>query len=191
MQENKKLKPLVLRDDYLVWIDLEMSGLEVQTDVILEIATIITNGNLEVIAHGPHLVINQPDLILETMNDWCKRQHGLSGLTKAVQESNITLQEAEEQTLEFVKLFCKPNTARLCGNSVWQDRIFLQKYMPTFLNYCNYRLIDVSSIKEVVKRWYPTNEAIYFAKSDSHRALDDIQASIDELKHYRAHFFIK
>ena len=182
--------PIIKRDDYLVWIDLEMTGLEIKYDVILEIATIITDGNLNLIAHGPHMVINQPDTILDHMNEWCKKTHGVSGLTRASQESTISIQQAEEETLEFVKLFCKKNSARLAGNSVWQDRIFLQKYMPTLLDYFNYRLIDVSSIKEVIKRWYPTNNNINFTKADNHRALQDIEQSIEELKHYRKHFFI-
>ncbi|HEX2977534.1 MAG TPA: oligoribonuclease [Candidatus Babeliales bacterium] len=183
-------KAIIKRDDYLVWIDLEMTGLEIQYDVILEVATIITDGNLNLIAHGPHLVIHQPDSILDHMNEWCKKTHGASGLTRASQESNITTEQAEAETLEFVKLFCKPNSARLAGNSVWQDRIFLQKYMPVLLNYFNYRLIDVSSIKEVIKRWYPTNEKINFQKADNHRALEDIEQSIKELQHYRTNFFI-
>ncbi|OQA34318.1 MAG: Oligoribonuclease [Candidatus Dependentiae bacterium ADurb.Bin331] len=181
---------IIKRDDYLVWIDLEMTGLLVEQDVILEIATIITDNNLSVVATGPHLIISQPEIVLQTMNEWCKKQHGLSGLTKAVLESVITLEQAQEETLEFIKLFCKPNSARLCGNSVWQDRIFLQKYMPLLLNYFHYRLVDVTSIKEVLRRWYPANQYLEFKKTDTHRALTDIQESIDELKHYRKHFFI-
>src|SRR5438128_36047 len=114
----------------LVWIDLEMTGLNSATDVILEIATIITDGQLMLLAQSPSLVIHQPDSILTTMNEWCTKQHGLSGLTKAVKESTLTLSHAEEQTLDLVKKLCPPGLARLAGNSVWQDRIFLQKYMP-------------------------------------------------------------
>jgi oligoribonuclease len=174
----------------LVWIDLEMTGLDPHKDVMLEIASIVTDSDLNIIAYGPDIVIHQSDEILQNMNPWCIKYHGLSGLTKAVQESTTTLQEAQQATLDFIKQYCPYNTARLCGNSVWQDRLFLSKYMPDIIAYINYRLIDVSSIKEIIRRWYPDNPATDFLKAESHRALNDIKESIAELNHYRKNFFI-
>lgn len=177
------------RDDLLVWVDLEMTGLEIQHDVILEISTIITDGNLGIIAEGPSLVIHHSDSVVQTMNSWCQKQHYQSGLAEAVKVSKTSCQEAEVQTLEFIQTYCKKNSARLCGNSIWQDRIFLTKYMPSIIEYLNYRMIDVSSIKEVIKRWFPHNPYIDFKKQDTHRALIDIKESIAELQHYRLYFF--
>jgi oligoribonuclease len=174
-----------------VWIDLEMTGLDPHHDVILEIATIITDSNLNIIAQGPALVIHQPEEVLKTMNEWCVKQHGLSGLTQAVRESTVTLEQAQAETLSFIQEYCAPQTARLCGNSVWQDRLFLVRYMPHLIAYLNYRLIDVTSIKEVIRRWYPNSPHIDFAKEEIHRASPDIQESIKELEHYRHYFFIK
>lgn len=181
---------IIRRDDYLVWIDLEMTGLDSARDVILEIATVITDNNLSIVAHGPHLVIHQPEEKLKAMDPWCTKTHTTSGLVKAVQESATSITQAERETLAFVKLFCKKNSARLCGNSIWQDRIFLAAYMPELLSYFHYRLIDISSIKELVRRWYPSNPATEFKKPDTHRASSDIIGSIEELNHYRNHFFI-
>ncbi len=174
--------------DNLVWIDLEMTGLDVQACTILEIATIITDADLEIIAEGPDLVIHQPDEVLEAMDEWNTRHHGDSGLTKAVQESTLSLQQAEKRTLSFVQRYCHRDTAPLCGNSIWQDRRFLGRYMPTLEDYLHYRVIDVSSIKEVVKRWYPDSYRNR-KKGGSHRALDDIRESIAELRHYRETVF--
>jgi len=174
----------------LVWLDLEMTGLIIATDVILEIATVITDGNLNVIAEGPSLVIHQPEEKLIAMGKWCQDHHGKTGLIQAVSDSTITLQQAEEQTLAFIKQHCPPGTGVLSGNTVWQDRVFLDKYMPSISNYLHYRIIDVSSIKELAKRWYPDNKNIEFKKSDRHRALSDVYESIEELKWYRKSFFI-
>jgi len=174
----------------LVWLDLEMTGLIIATDVILEIATVITDGNLNVIAEGPSLVIHQPEEKLIAMGKWCQDHHGKTGLIQAVSDSTITLQQAEEQTLAFIKQHCPPGTGVLSGNTVWQDRVFLDKYMPSISNYLHYRIIDVSSIKELAKRWYPDNKNIEFKKSDRHRALSDVYESIEELKHYRRSFFV-
>lgn len=174
----------------LVWIDCEMTGLYVETDVLLEIATIITDSNLNEIKQGPTFVIHQPDDVLLSMHIWCRTQHGASGLTQAVRDSTTTLQQAEQETLDFVMTYCDPNTAVLAGNSVWQDRLFLQKYMPQLTSYMHYRLVDVSSIKELLKRWYPHDARTDFKKSDNHRALDDIKGSIEELRHYRKNFFV-
>lgn len=176
--------------DYLIWIDLEMSGLELPKDVILEIAVIVTNNQLRIVAEGPSLVIRQPNEILETMNEWCIKQHGLSGLTKAVKDSSITLEDAKQKLMDFLKPYISEGQGVLCGNSVWQDKAFIQHYMPELDNLLHYKIIDVSSIKEVILRWYPKNPLVEFKKQDTHRALTDIRESIEELKYYRNHFFI-
>lgn len=174
----------------LVWLDLEMTGLIIATDVILEIATVITDKDLNVIAEGPSLVIHQPEEKLAAMGKWCQDQHGKTGLIKDVRNSTVTLQEAEEQIAAFIKQHCAPSTGILSGNTVWQDRVFLDKYMPLISTYLHYRIIDVTSVKELVKRWYPDNKNIEFKKSDRHRALSDVYESIAELQHYRKNFFI-
>ncbi len=174
----------------LVWIDLEMTGLDPTKDTILEIATIITDGNLTILDQGPHLIIHQPDTVLERMDQWCKDTHGKSGLTQAIQESTTTIKEAEEQTLECIKQYCPPQKGMLSGNTIWQDRNFLYKYMPRITNYLHYKLLDVTGIQQTVKRWYPNNSYAEFKKADTHRALADIRESIEELKHYRKYFFI-
>ena len=173
-----------------VWLDLEMSGLEVESCRILEIATLITNSELEIIAEGPEIVIHQPDEVLEAMDGWNTKHHGESGLTKAVKESSISLEEAERQTLEFVQEHCKEDKAPLCGNSIWQDRRFLAKYMPRLESYLHYRIIDVSSFKEVIRHWYD-GDAKAPVKASSHRALDDIRESVRELKFYRQQVFVE
>ncbi|HEX4068630.1 MAG TPA: oligoribonuclease [Candidatus Babeliales bacterium] len=173
----------------LVWLDLEMTGLVIETDVILEIATVITDGNLNVIAEGPSYAIHQPEEKLTAMGKWCQDQHGKTGLIEAVRNSTISLQYAEQQTLAFIKQYCAIHTGILSGNTVWQDRVFLDKYMPSVSNYLHYRIIDVTSIKELVKRWYPADKNIEFKKSDRHRALSDVYESMAELNHYRKNFF--
>lgn len=183
------MNSIIPRDDLLVWIDLEMTGLEPEKDSILEIATLITDNKLELIAKGPELIIHQSDLVLNTMNDWCKKQHGKTGLTESVRASTISLQEAERQTLEFIQTYCKKETSPLCGNTIYQDRAFLRKHMPKIDQFLHYRIIDVSSVKELVKRWYPKDPLTEFKKSDTHRALADIQESVSELKQYRDAFF--
>jgi len=171
----------------LIWIDLEMTGLDPETCRILEIATIVTDGQLNEIAAGPDLVVHQPDELLDTMNSWCVRQHGESGLTKAVRESTLSLEAAEEQTLAFLVQHTKPGASPLCGNSVGQDRKFIDRYMPKLANFLHYRTVDVSSVKELVKRWYPPLPV--FTKKGNHRALEDIRDSIAELRFYREHVF--
>lgn len=173
----------------LVWIDLEMTGLDSSVDTILEIATIVTSNQLNSIAQGPALVIHHEDAVLDRMDEWNKKHHGRSGLVDAVRASKVSLKEAEDATLEFLSQCCKKKSAPLCGNSVWQDRIFLKKYMPRLDEFLHYRIIDVSSIKEVVKRWYPESPFANFVKKENHRAHEDITQSIEELKHYRAYFF--
>ncbi len=174
----------------LVWIDLEMSGLNPQVDSILEIATVVTNNDLEIIAEGPNIVIHQPNEILEAMDDWNTTQHNGSGLVKAVRESTISVIEAETQTLAFLQQFTKKRMSPLCGNSVWQDRLFIQRYMRRLDEYLHYRIVDVSSVKEIVRRWYSGNPEEKFIKPENHRALEDILYSIAELRHYRTYFFI-
>ena len=174
----------------LVWIDLEMTGLNPEYDSILEIALIITDAHLKILAEGPHLVIYQPDEILASMNAWCKENHSKSGLIKEVKNSIITLKQAEEQILACIKTYCKPETGLLCGNSVWNDRNFLQKYMTSITQYLHYKLIDTTSIQQLVQRWYPNNPHNEFKKRETHRALDDIHESIEELKNYQKYFFI-
>lgn len=171
----------------LVWIDLEMSGLDPEHDVILEIATLVTGPDLEVVAAGPDLVIHQPDEILEGMDEWNTKHHGESGLTESVRNSEIDTEEAEARTLSFLEEHVEPDSAPLCGNSIGQDRRFLYRYMPELSEFLHYRNIDVSSIKELVYRWYDDLEPP--RKEANHRAMDDIRESIEELRYYREHVF--
>lgn len=171
----------------LVWIDMEMSGLDPEACTVLEIATIVTDADLEVVAEGPDLVIHQPNEVLDAMDAWNTRHHGESGLTAAVRASTIDLREAEDRTLAFIAQHASARTSPLCGNTIWQDRRFLVRYMRRIDAFLHYRMIDVSSIKELVRRWYPTLELP--AKSKAHRALDDIRESIAELRFYREHVF--
>lgn len=183
MAENKEKK--------LIWIDLEMTGLNFKTDVILEIASVVTDSQLNIIAQGPALVIHQPDEKLATMDKWCTNQHKKTGLTAQVQQSIISAEQAEQETLNFLKQHCQEKKSPLCGNSIWVDRVFMQNYMPMLSSFFHYRNIDLSSIKELVREWYPKNPAAQYKKPENHRALEDILASIDELKHYRKYFFIE
>lgn len=178
------------RRESLVWIDLEMTGLNAEFDVILEIATIITDNSLNIIAQGPSFIIHQPDAALALMDPVVRSMHTKSGLLDNVQKSNVTIYEATEETLAFIQQHVAPKSGVLAGNSVWQDRTFLVKYMPQITNYLHYRIIDVSTVKELVQNWYPNNSQIKFKKPDNHRAMEDIDASIKELAHYRKHFFL-
>jgi oligoribonuclease len=173
----------------LIWIDLEMSGLDPQKDVILELALIITDANLHVLHEGPVIAIKQPEYILKTMDPWCQKHHAASGLSDAVRSSQTTLEQAAEQTLAVIKKYCAPRTGLLAGNTVWMDRAFLDRYMPAIVSYLHYRLVDVTSIKQVVGFWYADDPHLDFKKTDSHRALPDIKESIEELQHYRNYFF--
>jgi len=174
-------------DDYLVWMDLEMTGLDPKEDTILEIATVITDGNLKVIAEGPNIVIHQSDEILDHMNDWCKQHHTDSGLSDRVRASNVSLAAAEARTLDFIRQYIPEGKSPLCGNSIHQDRRFLVAYMPKLEAYLHYRNLDVSTVKELVRRWYPALEMP--AKKEEHLALADTLESIDELRFYRKHIF--
>jgi oligoribonuclease len=171
--------------DRLVWIDLEMSGLDVGRERILEIATIVTDGQLRVVAEGPELVVHQPDALLDAMDDWNAKHHGESGLVDRVRASTVDEAEAERRTLEFVAAHVAPRSAPLAGNSVHQDRLFLDKYMPKLSAHLHYRNVDVSTVKELVRRWYPAAFEARPKKKGNHRALDDIRESIEELRYYR------
>ena len=177
------------KEKNLVWLDLEMTGLNPDNDVILEIATIITDPKLNVIALGPHLIINQPTKILDNMNEWCKKIHTKSGLIQAVKQSTVNTLQAEQETLKFIKKHCKPQKGLLSGNSIWSDRTFLRVYMPLILEYLHYKMVDVTSMAEMVSGWYPNDPNREFKKKDEHRALPDILESIEELKHLKKYFF--
>jgi oligoribonuclease len=176
------------RSDQLVWIDLEMTGLNPEKHQVLEIASLVTDGNLKLVAEGPNLVIHHSKAILESMDPWSEKQHAKSGLTARVKESLTGLEEAEQATLNFMKQYCKANVAPLCGNTVHHDRRFLVKYMPSIHEFLHYRHVDVSTVKDIVARWYP-NEKAFGKKKDSHRALQDIRESVEELRFYRERFF--
>ena len=171
-------------------MDLEMTGLDPTTEVIVEIATLITDDDLNVIAEGPDLVINQPEAVLSTMDPVVVEMHTKSGLLTAIRASTVTLEQAGTATLEFIKQHVvEPRTIPLCGNSIGTDRRFLVRYLPEIENYLHYRSVDVSTIKELVKRWYPGIEITRPTKSGAHRALDDVRESIRELKFYRENVF--
>ncbi|HEU0036900.1 MAG TPA: oligoribonuclease [Kofleriaceae bacterium] len=178
--------------DLLVWMDMEMTGLDPSKERIIEIATIITDGNLAEIAVGPELVIHQPDEILAAMDDWNQKHHRASGLVDRVVASTITEGDAEAQTLAFIDAHAsKKDRPVLAGNSIHQDRRFIRRYMPSLDNRLHYRMVDVSTIKELARRWFPQQIAKQPPKKDTHRALDDIRESIDELRYYRATVFLQ
>lgn len=172
----------------LVWVDLEMTGLRPADHTIIEIATIVTDAQLQVLAEGPCIAVHQPAAELDKMDEWCTRTHGESGLTDRVRGSTVDLAEAERLTLEFMKQWVPEGKAPLCGNSIGHDRRFLRKYMPNVDRYLHYRVIDVSTIKELVKRWYPGVQPP--PKKGHHLALDDIRESIEELRFYRSKVFV-
>jgi oligoribonuclease len=176
-----------INSDNLIWIDLEMTGLVPEDDVIIEIATIVTDKELNVLAEGPNLAIHQPDEILDGMDEWNTRHHGDSGLTERVRNSQISAAQAEQQTIEFLRQWVPESASPMCGNTICQDRRFLARYMPELEAYFHYRHIDVSTIKELAQRWVPAL-VNGFDKKGSHLALDDIRESIEELAYYRQHF---
>jgi len=175
------------KPDNLIWIDLEMTGLNPDHDHIIEIATIVTDPQLNVLAEGPVIAIHQTDAILDAMDEWNTRQHGASGLTRRVRESVRDTAAAESETLTFLVQHVPANTSPMCGNSICQDRRFLFRHMPLLERYFHYRNLDVSTVKELVRRWSPSTPE--FSKQAKHLALDDIRDSIEELRHYRAHVF--
>lgn len=173
----------------LVWIDLEMTGLNVEVDRILEIACIITDSRLTKSVEGPDLVISQPKECLDRMDKWCQDHHGASGLTKRVLESTVTVGDAEKQVIEFVKKHIDPSKALLAGNSVYMDLLFLKKYMPNLAAIFSHVLVDVSSVAALCTRWFPKERKKAPLKEKNHRAMDDIKESIKELKYYKESIF--
>lgn len=172
----------------LIWIDLEMTGLDTVQDTIIEIATIVTDSELNILAEGPVFAIKTPDIVLNSMDDWNTRQHGQSGLIDRIRRSTVTLEQAESETIAFLSKYLEPGRSPMCGNSVCQDRRFLARQMPALERFFHYRNLDVSSVKELAYRWRPDILAS-FEKKGSHLALDDIRDSIRELRHYKQHFF--
>lgn len=174
-------------DKRLIWIDLEMTGLDPETHVVIEIASIVTDGQINIIDQGPVIPINYPAEALATIDEWSLNHHRSSGLMERVEKSEYDCRTAEAETLEFLSRHCRQGESPLCGNSVWQDRRFLIKYMPTLEAFLHYRNIDVSTLKELVRLWYPDLEI--FEKETSHLALNDIKESIEELVYYRDQVF--
>jgi len=174
--------------DYLVWIDLEMTGLKPESDSIIEIATVVTDRDLAIIADGPVLAIHQPKEVLARMDDWNQRQHGASGLVARVRASRVTVAEAQQRTLEFLAALVTPGSSPMCGNSICQDRRFLARCMPDLERFFHYRNLDVSTLKELARRWAPA-VSDGFVKQGTHLAHADIHESIRELRHYRARLF--
>ncbi|MEM7304415.1 MAG: oligoribonuclease [Pseudomonadota bacterium] len=178
-----------LNDNNLIWIDLEMTGLDTANDEIIEIATIVTDQNLNELAVGPAIAIYQPQDRLDQMDEWNQTQHAKSGLIKRVLESKYTCAQAEQETIAFLKNFVPAGKSPMCGNSICQDRRFMARQMPELEAYFLYRNLDVSTIKELVRRWYP-EKGFEFIKESDHLALNDIRDSINELKHYREKLFV-
>ena len=174
--------------DYLVWIDLEMTGLKPDSDVIIEIATVVTDKELAILAEGPVLAIHHSDEVLARMDVWNQRQHGSSGLLARVRASRVSVAEAQQRTLEFLMPLVTAGSSPMCGSSICQDRRFLARYMPELERFFHYRNLDVSTLKELARRWAPAvSEG--FVKQGTHLALADIHESIRELRHYRARLF--
>jgi len=175
------------RKNNLIWIDLEMTGLDPEKERIIEIATIVTDADLNTLAEGPVIAVKQSNELLDAMDEWCTKTHGANGLTERVKVSTISEREAELATIEFLKEYVDAGCSPICGNTIGQDRRFLVKYMPELEAFFHYRNLDVSTLKELAKRWNP--KALEgFSKKGTHLALDDIRESIGELQHYREHF---
>ena len=172
---------------HLIWIDLEMTGLDPETDLIIEIATVVTDKDLNILAQGPVIAVHQSNEALAAMDDWNQKHHGQSGLIDRVKASKTSAAEAEQETIDFLKQWLPANASPICGNSVGQDRRFLVRYKPKLEAYFHYRSIDVSTLKELAARWAPEIKD-GFKKASSHQALDDILESIEELRYYREHF---
>ncbi|WP_064601679.1 oligoribonuclease [Photobacterium sp. J15] len=179
---------MTISDQNLIWIDLEMTGLDPETHQIIEIATIVTDAQLNILAEGPVLAIHQPEAELAKMDEWCTTTHTNSGLVERIRQSNIDEEEAVRQTIAFLEQWVPKGASPICGNSIGQDRRFLYKHMPELEQYFHYRYLDVSTLKELTRRWKP--ELLSgFNKKGSHLALDDIRDSIAELRYYREHIF--
>ncbi len=174
-------------ENHLIWLDMEMTGLDPERERIIEVAVVVTDANLDVVAEGPVLVIHQPDSLLEAMDSWNRSTHTKSGLIDKVKASTLTEAEAEQQLLDFLQVYVPANASPLCGNSIGQDRRFMARYMPRLEAFFHYRNLDVSTLKELCRRWKPE---IYksFSKTSRHEALSDVYDSIEELKYYREHF---
>lgn len=177
-----------LNKNNLIWIDLEMTGLDPNRDRIIEIATVITDSDLNILAEGPVLAISQPESQLALMDDWNVNTHTSTGLLNRVKLSNISEQQAEQKTIDFISQWVPENCSPICGNTIGQDRRFLFNYMPKLEKYFHYRYLDVSTIKELARRWKP-EILTELTKKGTHQALDDIKDSISELAYYRTHFF--
>lgn len=175
-------------ESHLIWIDLEMTGLDTMNDHIIEIATVVTDKELNVLAEGPVLAVHQPEAVLALMDEWNTRQHGQSGLTARVRESSTSMRAAEMATLDFLRQWVPERASPMCGNTICQDRRFLARQMPELENYFHYRNLDVSTVKELARRWAP-GVLKGVKKEGAHLALEDIHDSIAELRHYRSHFF--
>lgn len=184
--QDRAWNKMSINNENLIWIDLEMTGLDTTRDAIIEIATIVTDKQLEVLAEGPVLAIHQPKDMLEAMDEWNTRQHNASGLVERVKTSTIDVREAERQTVDFVSQYVEKGYSPMCGNSICQDRRFMARLMPELEAYFSYRNLDVSTLKELTKRWAPSI-ASGFNKQGAHLALDDIRESIAELRYYREH----
>lgn len=178
---------MALNPTHLLWLDMEMTGLSPETDCIIELAIVVTDADLNTVAEGPVLVVHQPDAVMNAMDSWNKGTHAKSGLIDRVRASQLNEAEAEAQMLAFVKQYVPARTSPMCGNSICQDRRFMARCMPQLEAYFHYRNLDVSTLKELAKRWRP-GLAEAFKKSNKHEALADIYESIDELKYYREHF---
>jgi Oligoribonuclease (3''->5'' exoribonuclease) len=173
--------------NHLVWVDMEMTGLDPERDHIIEVALVVTDSALEVLAEGPVLAIHQPDLILDGMDEWNRNTHGRSGLIERIRATTLTETGAEDQLLAFMEAWVPAGESPMCGNSICQDRRFMARHMPRLERYFHYRNLDVSTLKELCKRWKPAVHSA-FKKSGKHQALADIMESIDELRHYRDQF---
>lgn len=179
---------MAINNDNLVWIDMEMTGLDPDTDKVLEIATIVTDAQLQILAEGPVLAIHQTDEVLDNMDPWCIETHGATGLTERCRNSTVSEEDAVKQTIEFLKHYVDKGYSPLCGNTIGQDKRFMARHMPELDDYFHYRTIDVSTVKELVRRWQPS-VLDGFSKKGTHLALDDIRESIAELRYYREHIF--